>query len=370
MLVGIPKEIKVHEYRVGLAPAGVHELAVRGHGVLVERGAGVAIGFTDADYVAAGAHIAASAAEVFERAALIVKVKEPQPPECELLREGQIVFAFFHLAPDPLLAQRLLASGATCVAYETVRDAVGGLPLLAPMSEVAGRMAIQAGIHHLEIAQGGSGVLLGGVPGVAPGKVAVLGGGVVGANAAAMAVGLGAQVTVLDRSLPRLRHLSELFGNRISTVYAGGHAIEQYIGDADLAVGAVLLPGAAAPKLVERRHIAAMRRGSVVVDVAIDQGGCFATSRPTTHQEPTYQVDGVVHYCVTNIPGAVARTATQALNHATLPHALALADRGLDALREDPLLREGLNVHRGSITHPRVAEALGLNVVEPLHALA
>lgn len=370
MQVGIPREIKVHEYRVGLAPAGVHELVVRGHHVLVERDAGAAIGFADADYAAAGAELVDSAAEVFGRAELIVKVKEPQPVECDMLRAGQIVFAFFHLAPDPELARRLLASGATCVAYETVSDGVGGLPLLAPMSEVAGRMAIQAGVHYLEIAQGGSGVLIGGVPGVPPGKVAVLGGGVVGANAATMAVGLGAEVTVLDRSVPRLRHLGERFGNRIRTVYAGGHAIAEYVCDADLVVGAVLHPGGAAPKLVERRHVAAMRQGSVVVDVSIDQGGCFATSRPTTHREPTYQIDGVTHYCVTNIPGAVARTATQALNHATLPHALALAEHGLAALIGDPLLREGLNVHRGSITHPAVAEALGYGFVEPLRALS
>ncbi|HOB60495.1 MAG TPA: alanine dehydrogenase [Candidatus Competibacteraceae bacterium] len=360
MLIGVPKEIKTHEYRVGMTPGGVHEAVRHGHAVLVEAGAGVGIGLDDAAYVKAGASIAASAAEVFAQAELIVKVKEPQPVEYRQLRAEQTLFTYLHLAPDPEQARGLMASGCTAIAYETVTDAQGRLPLLAPMSEVAGRMAIQAGAHCLEKSQGGSGVLLGGVPGVLPGRVAVLGGGVVGTNAARMAVGLGAQVTVLDRSLERLRALDAEFHGRLLTRFATLEAIEEEVLVADLIVGAVLIPGASAPKLVPRAMLAAMKPGSVLVDVSIDQGGCFETSRPTTHADPTYIIDGVVHYCVANMPGAVARTSTFALNNATLPFILQLADQGpLTALRNDPHLQAGLNVYRGQITYPAVATALG-----------
>jgi alanine dehydrogenase len=360
MLIGVPKEIKTHEYRVGMTPAGVREATRRGHAVWVETGAGMGIGLSDAAYVQAGATIVASADEVFARAELIVKVKEPQPVECARLREGQTLFTYLHLAPDLKQARGLLASGCTAIAYETVTDPQGRLPLLAPMSEVAGRMAIQAGAHCLEKSQGGSGTLLGGAPGVSPGQVAILGGGVVGTNAARMAVGLGARVTVLDRSSTRLRELDDLFQGRLSTRYATLEAIEEEVLAADLTVGAVLVPGAASPKLVPRAMLAAMTPGSALVDVSIDQGGCFETSRPTTHADPIYLVDGVVHYCVANMPGAVARTSTFALANATLPYVLQLADQGVvAALRDDPHLRAGLNVHRGRIVHPAVAEALG-----------
>ena len=358
MLIGVPKEIKTHEYRVGMTPGGVLEAVRQGHAVLIETGAGAGIGLDDAAYRKVGASIAASAEAVFAEAALIVKVKEPQPGECARLQPGQILFAYLHLAPDPVQAQGLLASGCTAIAYETVTDAQGRLPLLAPMSEVAGRMAIQAGARCLEKSQGGSGTLLGGVPGVLPGRVAILGGGVVGTHAARMAVGLGAQVTVLDRSLARLRELDDLFQGRLLTRFATLEAIQEEALTADLIIGAVLIPGAAAPQLIPRALLAAMKPGSVLVDVAIDQGGCFETSRPTTHADPIYLVDGVVHYCVANMPGAVARTSTFALNNATLPYVLRLADRGLAALRDDPHLRAGLNVHRGQITHPAVAAAL------------
>ncbi len=360
MLIGVPKEIKNHEYRVGLTPAAVREFVAHGHKVIVESQAGAAIGFYNEDYIGAGAEIVDSAVEVFERAEMIVKVKEPQPNECKMLREGQTLYTYLHLAPDPLQTELLVASGATCIAYETVTDPKGGLPLLAPMSEVAGRMSVQAGAHFLQKVHGGSGTLLGGVPGVAPGKVLVIGGGVVGTNAAKMAIGLGADVTILDRSLPRLRELDDIFDGRVKTVYSTVDAIDQLSREADLVVGAVLIPGAAAPKLLTREHIKAMKPGSVVVDVAIDQGGCFATSKATTHQDPVYVVDDVVHYCVANMPGGVARTSTMALNNATLPFGLALANKGpKDAMLENPHLLNGLNVHKGMVTYKAVVDALG-----------
>lgn len=362
MLIGVPKEIKNHEYRVGLTPAGVRELIANGHKVLVQATAGEAIGFSDDLYLAAGAQIGADAAEVFARADLIVKVKEPQPVECQMLREGQILFTYLHLAPDPQQAKGLMDSGCTAVAYETVTDRNGGLPLLAPMSEVAGRMSIQAGAHALERAQGGLGVLLGGVPGVAPADVVIIGGGVVGANAARMAVGMGANVTILDRSLPRLNYLDTVFDGRLNTIYSTRDSVEEYVHGADLVIGAVLIPGAAAPKLVTRQMLGQMNNGAVVVDVAIDQGGCFETSRATTHQDPTYIVDGVVHYCVANMPGGVARTSTIALTNATLPYVTALANKGYrKALQDDPHLAEGLNVHAGHITYKAVSDALKLS---------
>ncbi|MBB5883202.1 alanine dehydrogenase [Xanthomonas sp. LMG 8992] len=369
MLVGVPKEIKNHEYRIGLTPSGVRELVLHGHQVLVQRGGGQAIGLTDAEYERAGARIAEDAASVFAQAEMIVKVKEPQPEECALLRPGQLLFTYLHLAPDPQQAAALQRSGCTAIAYETVTDGHGGLPLLAPMSEVAGRMAIQAGAHALEKAQGGSGVLLGGVPGVKPAQVLVIGGGVVGINAARMAMGLHARVTVLDRSLERLKYLDELYGQQLTTLYSTRDAIEQCLPHTDLVIGAVLIPGAAAPKLVSREQLALLRPGSVLVDVAIDQGGCFETSHPTTHQQPTYEVDGIVHYCVANMPGGVARTSTFALTNATLPFVLLLAEHGLQALRDDQDLRNGLNVHAGKLTHRAVAQALGQDFVRPLDAL-
>jgi alanine dehydrogenase len=374
MLVGVPKEIKNHEYRVGLSPAAVKEFVAHGHSVLIETNAGTSIGFPDEMYVNAGASIIDTAAEIFATADMIVKVKEPQPNECKMLREGQILYTYLHLAPDAKQTELLVASGATCVAYETVTDNKGGLPLLAPMSEVAGRMSIQAGAHYLEKAHGGSGTLLGGVPGVAPGKVLIIGGGVVGTQAAKMAVGLGAEVTILDRSLPRLRELDDIFLGRVHTVYSTEEAIEQYSSRADVVVGAVLIPGAAAPKLLNREHIKAMKPGSVLVDVAIDQGGCFETSKATTHQDPVYIVDDVVHYCVANMPGGVARTSTIALNNATLPFGLALANKGAkQAMIDDKNLLNGLNVHKGLVTYKAVVDALGkdlnLTYCEPLEAL-
>ncbi len=369
MLIGIPKEIKNHEYRVGLIPASVQELVNRGHQVIIENNAGVGIDFSNEDYISAGASIVATAAEVFERADMVVKVKEPQPQECAMLREGQVLYTYLHLAPDPQQTELLIKSGATCIAYETVTDNQGGLPLLAPMSEVAGRMSIQAGAHHLEKAPGGRGVLLGGVPGVAPAKVLVIGGGVVGVNAATMAAGMGADVTLMDRSLPRLRQLDAEFKGQIKCVYSTATAIEEYALEADLVIGAVLIPGAAAPKLLTRAMISKMKKGSVVVDVAIDQGGCFETSKATTHQEPTYVIDDVVHYCVANMPGGVARTATMALNNATLPFALALAADPKQALLNDKHLLNGLNVHKGMITYKAVADALGYEFVAPEQAL-
>jgi alanine dehydrogenase len=370
MRIGVPKEIKNNEFRIGLTPAGVTELAHAGHEVLVERGGGASIGFDDAAYGAAGAHIAADAAEVFARSDMIVKVKEPQPDECRALRKGQVLFTYLHLAPDPRQAELLLASGATAIAYETVTGRDGGLPLLAPMSEVAGRMAVQAGCHSLEKAQGGSGTLLGGVPGVEPARVLVIGGGVVGTNAARMAMGLGADVTIVDRSITRLKELDTLFGGRMKTLYSTREAIERHALEADLVIGAVLIPGASAPKLISADQVRRMKPGSVLVDVAIDQGGCFETSRPTTHEDPCYIVDGVVHYCVANMPGGVARTSTQALTNATLPYVMALAAKGPRlAMEEDRYLRDGLNVHAGHITHPAVAEALGLDYTPAMQAL-
>ncbi len=369
MLIGVPREIKDKEYRVGLTPASVRELVANGHDVLVENDAGAAIDFPNEDYVAAGASIVDTAAEIFERAGMIIKVKEPQPQECAMLREGQLLYTYLHLAPDPEQTEALVKSGATCVAYETVTDNAGGLPLLAPMSEVAGRMAAQAGAHHLEKAQGGRGVLLGGVPGVAPAKVLVIGGGIVGDNAAAMARGMGAEVTILDRSLPRLRQLDNEYEGRVRCIYSTGSAIEEYALEADLVIGAVLIPGAAAPKLLTRDIICRMKKGSVVVDVAIDQGGCFETSKATTHSEPTYVVDDVVHYCVANMPGGVARTSTLALNNATLPYALQLAADHKSALLNDANLLNGLNVHKGMVTYKAVADALGYSYVDPREAL-
>ncbi len=370
MRVGVPKEIKNHEYRVALTPAIVRELCHRGHEVLVETSAGVGVGFDDQAYLEAGAVIAATAEQVFADSDLLVKVKEPQPEECRRLREGQCLFTFLHLAPDPRQTNLLVESKATCIAYETVTSASGALPLLAPMSEVAGRMSIQAGAHHLEKAQGGNGMLLGGVPGVAPGKVLILGGGVVGENAAQMAMGMGADVVILDRSLPRLRELDQRYRGRLKCVYSTAEAVEQYAFEADLVVGAVLIPGAAAPKLLRREHLSRMKQGAVVVDVAIDQGGCFETSKPTSHQDPTYLVDGVVHYCVSNMPGGVARTSSMALVNATMPFVLALADNGpIKAMLDDEHLRNGLNVHKGEITYCAVAEALNHPYVEALEAL-
>jgi alanine dehydrogenase len=370
MQVGVPKEVKIHEYRVGLVPASVRELVQRGHRVLVETGAGAGIGADDNAYRAAGATIAKTAAEVFARSDMIVKVKEPQPSEWAQLREGQILYTYLHLAPDPEQTKGLLASGVTAIAYETVTDDRGGLPLLAPMSEVAGRLSIQAGATALQKANGGRGVLLGGVPGVLPGKVTVLGGGVVGLHAARMAAGLGADVTIIDRSIPRLRQLDDLFAGRVHTRYSTVEALEEECFSADIVVGAVLIPGAAAPKLVSREMLSGMKKGSVLVDVAIDQGGCFETSHATTHAEPTYEVDGVIHYCVANMPGAVPVTSAHALNNATLHYGLQLADKGLKALVDDHHLRNGLNVHKGKITNRAVAEALGYELVEPKAVLA
>jgi alanine dehydrogenase len=359
MLVGVPKEIKKMENRVGLVPASVRELVHHGHKVLVEHNAGAGIGIGDAAYKKAGAVIARNAAEVFRKADLIVKVKEPQPQECAMLRKGQVLFTYLHLAADREQAEGLVKSRSVAIAYETVTDHRGGLPLLAPMSEVAGRMAVQVGAHCLEKAQGGSGVLLGGVPGVPAAKVIIIGGGVVGTNAARMAMGLEAAVTVIDRSLGRLYELDLQFGAKLNTRYSTVDAIEELVVGADLVIGAVLVPGAAAPKLVTRKMIRRMRPGSVLVDVAIDQGGCFETSRATTHDAPTYVVDGVVHYCVANMPGGVARTSAFALNNATLPFVIALAGKGWrKALADDVHLRRGLNVCDGQITYPAVAEAL------------
>jgi len=369
MIVGIPKEIKNHEYRIGMTPAGVRELVNRGHQVLVETEGGVGVGFDNASYEKVGAQIVASPEDIFAAADMVIKVKEPQPNECRMLRPEQILFTYLHLAPDPEQARLLLDSGVSAIAYETVTNAKGGLPLLAPMSEVAGRMSIQAGAHHLEKAQGGNGMLLGGVPGVEPASVVVLGGGVVGTQAAKMAAGLGAQVTIFDRSIERLQQLDDLFQGRAVGLYSTQSAVEQYVRAADLVIGAVLIPGASAPKLVTRTDVAAMRPGSVLVDVAIDQGGCFETSKATTHQSPTYVVDDIVHYCVANMPGGVARTATMALTNATLPFALRLADQGLAALQENSHLRQGLNVHAGHITHEAVAKALQLDYVPAENAL-
>jgi len=361
MRIGVPREIKVHEYRVGLVPAGVRELIAAGHEVLIETGAGNGIGVDDAQFRTAGAAIAASAGEVFQRAEMVIKVKEPQAAECAMLRPGQVLFTYLHLAADPEQARGLMKSGATAIAYETVTGPKGSLPLLTPMSEVAGRMSIQVGAASLQKAHGGFGVLLGGVPGVPPARVVILGGGVSGTHAAEMAVGLRARVTVVDRSVDRLRELSAQFGSTIQTAYSTTETIEKLVKDADLVVGAVLVAGAAAPKLVTRAMVKTMKPGAVLVDIAIDQGGCFETSRPTTHADPTFVVDGVIHYCVANMPGAVPRTSTLALTNATLPYARALADLGWrEAFKRDSGLAAGLNVHAGEITHEVVARALGL----------
>jgi alanine dehydrogenase len=365
MIVGLPKEIKNHEYRVGLTPSSVRELTSRGHKVLVQKNAGTEIGLTDDQYVAAGAQLVDTAKEIFALAEMVVKVKEPQPEECAMLRQGQILYTYLHLAPDPEQTAALVKSGAICIAYETITGANGGLPLLAPMSEVAGRMAIQAGAAHLEKSKGGMGLLLGGVPGVAPGHIVIIGAGVVGTNAMQMAVGTGARVTMLDKSIDRLRQLDLVYGNRIATVYSNAQAIEEAVLSADLVIGGVLVPGAAAPKLVTRDLISRMKSGAVVVDVAIDQGGCFETSHATTHAEPTFVVDGVIHYCVANMPGAVARTSTFALNNATIGHAVALAEKGWQrAMRDDMHLKNGLNVCQGKVTYQAVAQALGYEYVK------
>jgi alanine dehydrogenase len=369
--IGVPREVKIHEYRVGLTPAGVRELVRHGHEVLIQEDAAAGIGIADAAYIAAGARIADSPEEVFAFADLLVKVKEPQPSEIALLREGQMLFAYLHLAPDRAQTEGLIRSGAICIAYETVTDPRGALPLLAPMSEVAGRMSVQVGAHCLEREQGGAGVLLGGVPGVPPAKVVVLGGGVSGTNAARMAVGLEASVTIIDRSLPRLKELDLQFGPRATTLFATSESIEHQVRHADLVIGAVLVPGAAAPKLVSREMVRTMRPGSVLVDISIDQGGCFETSHPTTHSAPTFVEEGVVHYCVTNMPGAVPRTSTFALTNATLPFVLELADKGWRrAMADDPHLRAGLNIHTGKVTHPAVAHDLGFELVTPKALLA
>jgi alanine dehydrogenase len=370
MKIGCPREIKPQEFRVGMTPDAAREAAGHGHEVLIEAGAGVGAGFPDGDYAAAGARIVPTAEEVFAAADMIVKVKEPQAVERKRLREGQVLFTYLHLAPDPEQTRDLLASGVTAIAYETVTDRAGGLPLLAPMSEVAGKLAPQVGAWTLQKANGGRGVLMGGVPGVAPAKVVVIGGGVVGTHAARVAAGMGADVTVLDRSLPRLRYLDDVFGRDFKTAYASAAATAELVAGADMVIGAVLIPGAAAPKLVTRAQLSTMRPGAAIVDVAIDQGGCFETSRPTTHQDPIYEVDGVMHYCVANMPGAVARTSTQALGNATMPFLLALADKGWKkACEEDPHLLNGLNLHRGNLTYYAVGKALGIDVLSPALAL-
>ena len=370
MRVGVPKEIKNNEFRVGLVPASVRELINQGHEVFVETNAGSGIGVADADYLTVGAQILDNAQSVFDRAEMIVKVKEPQAVERAMLREDHLLFTYLHLAPDAPQTEDLVNSGATCIAYETVTDDHGALPLLAPMSEVAGRLSIQAGAWCLEKAHGGSGVLMGGVPGVEPAKVVVIGGGAVGFNAAQMAVGMGANVVVLDRNATVMRFIDATFDSRVQTVYSNADAIERHLIDADLVIGGVLIPGAAAPKLVTREHLSIMRPGSVLVDVAIDQGGCFETSHATTHEDPIYEVDGIVHYCVANMPGAVPRTSTFALNNATLPFVLALANKGgKQAMLDDPHLLEGLNVHRGMVTYADVARDLGYDYVPAAQAL-
>ncbi len=374
MRVGVPSEIKVHEYRVGLTPGAVREYVAHGHQVIVQSGAGAGIMASDDAYRAAGAEIAETAAEIFAGCDMIVKVKEPQPSEWVQLRPDQLLFTYLHLAPDPEQAKGLIASGCTAIAYETVTDDRGTLPLLAPMSEVAGRLAIEAAGEAMRRSEGGAGILLGGVPGVPAGRVTVLGGGVVGTHAARMAVGLGAEVTIVDRSIPRLRQLDEMFNGRVRTRYSTLETIDHEISIADAVIGAVLIPGASAPRLVTREMLKRMKPGSVLVDVAIDQGGCFETSRPTTHAEPTYVVDGIIHYCVANMPGAVPQTSAAALNNATLPYGLALADKGVAALESGTEtgrgLLAGLNVHKGKVTSQAVAESLGLAFVAPETALA
>ncbi len=371
MIIGVPKEIKNHEYRVGMVPASVRELIQHGHEVIVETNAGSGIGFSDQDYIHVGASILNTASEVFAKAEMIVKVKEPQAVERAMLREGQILFTYLHLAPDLPQTEDLIKSKAVCIAYETVTDNNGGLPLLAPMSEVAGRMSIQAGAQALEKSNAGRGMLLGGVPGVEPAKVVIIGGGVVGNNAAKMAVGMGAEVVILDRNINVLRRLDDLYGNKVKAVYSTADALEKHVLEADLVIGGVLIPGAAAPKLVTKEHIAKMKAGSAIVDVAIDQGGCIETSHATTHAEPTFIVDDVVHYCVANMPGAVPRTSTFALNNATLPYIINLANKGyVQALKDDKHLLQGLNVINGKVTCKSVAENLGFDYLAPESAIA
>ena len=371
MIIGVPKEIKVREYRVGLTPTSVRELVAHGHEVIVEHDAGGGIGHGDADYEAAGARIVENAKDVFDGAEMVVKVKEPQAIECQMLRRGQILFTYLHLAPDREQTEDLIESKATCIAYETVTSPSGSLPLLAPMSEVAGRLSIQAGAYFLEKAHGGHGVLIGGVPGVDPAKVVVIGGGMVGRHAIHIALGMGADVWVIDRNVDVLRSLWTQFGRPLNTVFSTRDAIERHCSEADLVIGGVLIPGAAAPKLITADLVKKMKVGSVIVDVAIDQGGCCETSHATTHDDPTYVVDGVIHYCVANMPGAVPKTSAHALNNATLPFVLALADKGWRAaLSDDPHLRDGLNVHDGKVTHPAVASALGYDYVKPEAVLA
>ena len=369
MRIGVPKEIKNNEFRVGLTPGSVREYIANGHNVVVETMAGGGIGADDGAYQNVGATILPTAQDVFEHSDMIIKVKEPQPQEWAMLREDHILYTYLHLAPDLAQTRGLLQSGCTAIAYETVTDARGGLPLLAPMSEVAGRLSIQAAATALQKSMGGRGILMGGVPGVKPAQVSVIGGGVVGTHAIKMAVGLGAQVTVLDRSLPRLREIDDLFGGRVKTRYSTVEALEEEAFSADAIIGAVLIPGAAAPKLISRENLSGMKPGAVMVDVAIDQGGCFETSKATTHAEPTYVVDSIVHYCVANMPGAVPLTSSYALNNATLPFGLQLANKGLEALSNDPHLMNGLNIHRGRITNTAVAEALEMDLVEPVAAL-
>ncbi|PWK53271.1 alanine dehydrogenase [Pleionea mediterranea] len=370
MLIGVPKEIKNHEYRVGMVPASVRELIAHGHEVIVEHNAGIGIGFTDSDYEAVGAKIRQKATEVFAEADMIVKVKEPLAEERKHIRDGQILFTYLHLAPDVPQTEDLIKSGAVCIAYETVTGPSGGLPLLAPMSEVAGRMSIQAGAQCLEKSRQGRGMLLGGVPGVSPAKVVIIGGGVVGSNAAQIAVGMGAQVVILDRNIDVLRRINVQFGSSVETVFSSKDALEQHVLEADLVIGGVLIPGASAPKLVTKEMVHQMKPGAAVVDVAIDQGGCFATSKATTHDDPIYIVDDVVHYCVANMPGAVPYTSTFALNNATLPYIIALANKGYKAaLADDVHLRNGLNVYRGKVTHKSVAESQDLTFVDPMEAL-
>ncbi len=370
MKIGVPKEIKTLEFRVGMVPSGVLELVHDGHEVIVETTAGAGIGMTDADYEKAGATVVEKPETVFAEADLIVKVKEPQLNECAMLRPDQVLFTYLHLAADPEQAKALVDSGTTAIAYETVTAEDGSLPLLVPMSEVAGRLSVQAGAYALQKANGGRGVLLGGVPGVAPGKVVIIGGGIAGTNAAEMAIGLGAQVTIIDRSVPKLREIDDIWGGRVRTEYSTKHSIGQCVTNADLVIGAVLIAGAAAPKLVTKKHVKQMRAGSVLVDISIDQGGCFETSRPTTHAEPTYVVDDVVHYCVTNMPGAVPRTSTFALTNVTLPFVRSLANLGwVEALSKDPHLAIGLNVHSGHVNHEAVAHDLGYDYLSADDAL-
>lgn len=366
MLIGVPKEIKDHEYRCATTPSGVRELVEAGNEVLVQKNAGLAIGFTDQQYREAGAKIASDAQEIYEKSEMILKVKEPQKSECELIKKEQIIFSYLHLSAEPTLTKLLMKAGCRAIAFETVTANDKSLPLLAPMSEVAGKLSIQAGAKALEKSQGGRGVLLGGVPGVKRAKVTIIGGGVSGTNSAKVAIGMGAEVVILDKSLSRIRYLCDIFGNSATVLYASADNIEQNVIDADLVIGAVLIPGASAPKLVSHEMVKKMQKGAVMVDISIDQGGCFETSKPTSHSNPTYEIDGVIHYCVTNMPGAVARTSTQALENSTLPFTLAIANKGLHkALRDDKNLMAGLNIYDGMVTYRAVAESLGHKFFDP-----